>query len=232
MKIKHTIIGTLCLALVFLSAGTAQAQTTQQSKAELLKTISELRAEIRTLKAQIATGTTPSTVSQKRFRLNQEYGIGATNEEIMHLQKILATDSSIYPEGMVTGYFGPLTSKAVARLQTKYKLENRGMLTSETRDFINSILEAYGIQDGVVPSDFLTTGPSRIEIESEIKNGIREYKFKVRSDDDEDDEDEDSDESEDDEDEDDSEDDDEDEDEDDSDEDDDSDDDEDDEDED
>lgn len=194
MKIKHTIIGATCLALVFLSVGTAQAQTTtQQSKTELLKTISELRAEIRTLKAQIAEGVTPTTMAQKRFRLNQEFGIGASNEEIMQLQKILATDSSIYPEGMVTGYFGPLTLKAVARLQTKYKLENRGMLTDETRDFINTILEAHGVQDGTIPRDLLTTGPSRIEIESEIKNGILKYKFKIKSEDDDEDDDSDED---------------------------------------
>ena len=189
MRTKNIIIGAMCLAFAFAALGTAQAETTTQTtrtNVELLKTIEGLRAEIRILKAQIAGGPiASSTPAMKRFRLNQEFGIGASNDEIKQLQKILATDPSIYPEGMVTGYFGPLTSRAVARLQTKHKLENRGMLTSETRDFINSILEAYGIEDALIPADILTSGPSRVRIETEMKDGVLKYKFKIKSKDDE-----------------------------------------------
>ena len=32
----------------------------------------------------------------------------------------MASDKEIYPEGRVTGYFGPLTLKAVQRFQCKY----------------------------------------------------------------------------------------------------------------
>lgn len=190
MRTKNIIVGIMCFVFAFSAFNTAHAQTTQKTNAELIKTIEELRAEIRILKAQLNGNSATSTAAFKnKFRLNQEFGVGATSEEIKNLQKILATDPSIYPEGMVTGYFGPLTSKAVSRLQTKYQLENRGLLTSETRDFINSILEAYGIEDAIIPADFLTSGPARIKFETEVKDGKMKYKFKIKNDDDSDDED-------------------------------------------
>jgi hypothetical protein len=188
MTTKKTIAVALSFAFVFFVLETHAQAATQPTNAELIKTIQELRAEIRVLKAQLNDkNATTTTTTTNKLRLKQEYGIGATNEEIKILQKILATDASIYPEGMVTGYFGPLTAKAITRLQTKYKLENRGVLTAETRDFINSILEAHGIENAFIPADILKTGSSRVEIESEIKDGVRKLKFKIKDEDKEDD---------------------------------------------
>lgn len=45
------------------------------------------------------------------------------------MQKLLASDPAIYPEGKVTGYFGPLTRRAVERFQTKYGLVSSGSPT-------------------------------------------------------------------------------------------------------
>jgi|GEM_PF-619660 len=42
-----------------------------------------------------------------------------TNGEVTRLQTLLAKDSAIYPEGKVTGYFGPATLAAVKRFQLK-----------------------------------------------------------------------------------------------------------------
>lgn len=44
----------------------------------------------------------------------------ATGLEVSQLQQFLATDSAIYPEGLVTGYYGNLTKRAVQRWQIKY----------------------------------------------------------------------------------------------------------------
>ncbi len=40
-----------------------------------------------------------------------------TGGEVSELQKFLKSDPTIYPEGLVTGYFGPLTERAVQRFQ-------------------------------------------------------------------------------------------------------------------
>ncbi|MEK7649679.1 MAG: peptidoglycan-binding domain-containing protein [Patescibacteria group bacterium] len=61
---------------------------------------------------------------------------GSSGAEVVELQKILKTDSSIYPEGIVSGYFGTLTEKAVQRFQAKYGIVNKGDPVSTGYGFI------------------------------------------------------------------------------------------------
>lgn len=113
------------------------------------------------------------------------------------LQKILASDPTLYPEGLITGFYGSLTETAVKRFQAKLKLEQVGVVGPQTLAMINEILAAAGVT-GELPSDFLG---SRVKIEVEIKNGKQEIKIEVKcdssgtgnicNDDDEEDEDED-----------------------------------------
>ena len=51
---------------------------------------------------------------------------GMQNNDVKKLQEFLATDPSIYPEGLTTGYFGELTEKAVQRFQTKHNIVSSG----------------------------------------------------------------------------------------------------------
>ncbi|TSC67972.1 MAG: Pry3p [Parcubacteria group bacterium Gr01-1014_72] len=51
---------------------------------------------------------------------------GVTNEEVRRLQSILATDAALYPEGLVTGYFGSATQRAIERFQIKYQIVSSG----------------------------------------------------------------------------------------------------------
>lgn len=51
--------------------------------------------------------------------------IGETSPDVRRLQILLATDKSIYPEGITTGYYGQLTKAAIERFQLKY-----GVVTS------------------------------------------------------------------------------------------------------
>lgn len=45
---------------------------------------------------------------------------GMSGSEVTKLQTFLAQDSSIYPQGLITGYFGPLTTAAAKRFQERY----------------------------------------------------------------------------------------------------------------
>lgn len=45
---------------------------------------------------------------------------GSTGEDVRRLQTLLASDKTIYPEGITSGYFGPLTREAVEKFQLKY----------------------------------------------------------------------------------------------------------------
>jgi peptidoglycan hydrolase-like protein with peptidoglycan-binding domain len=46
--------------------------------------------------------------------------------QVSELQKFLAKDQEVYPEGLVTGYYGRLTEKAVQRWQAKYGVISSG----------------------------------------------------------------------------------------------------------
>jgi len=61
--------------------------------------------------------------------------------EVRYLQKVLALDPKIYPEGRVSGYFGPLTEAAVKRFQKKYGIRTTGEVGPLTRTKLN---ELYG----------------------------------------------------------------------------------------
>ncbi|HCC06361.1 TPA: hypothetical protein DEP94_03330 [Candidatus Nomurabacteria bacterium] len=51
---------------------------------------------------------------------------GQTNGNVTNLQTFFADNSAIYPEGLITGYFGGLTGAAVRRFQSTYNLVSSG----------------------------------------------------------------------------------------------------------
>lgn len=55
---------------------------------------------------------------------------GVRGEEVRQLQKLLAADKSLYPEGRITGYFGPATEQAIKRFQAKYGIVSSGTPTT------------------------------------------------------------------------------------------------------
>lgn len=54
------------------------------------------------------------------FSVNLKFGMQSS--DVYKLQQLLATDNEIYPEGIVSGYFGNLTLQAVQRFQLKYNV--------------------------------------------------------------------------------------------------------------
>ena len=66
--------------------------------------------------------------------------IGARGAEVTALQSYLATQTSFYPEGLVTGYYGSLTAAAVARFQTNYGLPAVGRVGPLTLAKLNAVV--------------------------------------------------------------------------------------------
>lgn len=64
---------------------------------------------------------------------------GMKNGQVTKLQRILARYPEIYPEGLITGYFGSATERAVERFQKKYGLEQVGYVGQKTRMLLNSL---------------------------------------------------------------------------------------------
>ncbi len=67
-----------------------------------------------------AVSTPPSFVFERRL------SVGSKNDDVENLQKFLSGDAELYPEGLVTGFFGPLTEKAIQRFQEKHSIATEG----------------------------------------------------------------------------------------------------------
>ncbi len=59
--------------------------------------------------------------------------LGSTGTNVSNIQTYLASDASIYPQGLVTGYYGSLTVQAVKNFQVRYGIVSSG--TAATTGF-------------------------------------------------------------------------------------------------
>ncbi len=76
--------------------------------------------------------------------VDSQLDLGESNSDVTHLQTFFAANSSIYPEGLVTGYFGGLTRASVIRFQAQYGFDQVGRVGPMTRDKINDLINAGG----------------------------------------------------------------------------------------
>lgn len=58
--------------------------------------------------------------------------IGSSGTSVRDLQTILKTDPTVYPQGLVTGYYGLATQQAIKNLQAKYGLPQTGVVDEAT----------------------------------------------------------------------------------------------------
>lgn len=113
----------VALALILPSIIFAQTAT---STPDLQALIKQLQAQVAELQAQIQSIKT-------ELRITRVLTQGATGDDVKQLQEFLKTVPGVYPEGLVTGYFGPLTKAAIQRFQEKQGIVNSG--SSETTGF-------------------------------------------------------------------------------------------------
>ena len=82
----------------------------------------------------------------------ENLGPGSSGDSVTTLQKLLSQDTKIYPEALVTGYYGTLTQKAVERFQCTHNVVCSGTVSSSgygfvgprTREVISSVFQSGG----------------------------------------------------------------------------------------
>ena len=73
-------------------------------------------------------------------------GIGDTGNDVRNLQIFLASNSLVYPQGLVTGYYGSLTANAVAQFQISQDISPVGVVGPITLARINALIaQGYGL---------------------------------------------------------------------------------------
>jgi peptidoglycan hydrolase-like protein with peptidoglycan-binding domain len=130
-KFKRIIAGMLMAGLMVPVASFAQTSNASSVSATLAQ-IQALQGQIAALQAQ-----QQQNVSTLLTLLKQ----GSRGDAVKTLQALLAADSSIYPEGNITGFFGPLTAAAVKRFQKNHGLEQVGHVGPKTLKKLNEFLE-------------------------------------------------------------------------------------------
>ncbi|MDO8523603.1 MAG: peptidoglycan-binding domain-containing protein, partial [bacterium] len=127
--------------------GTFRSQITASttSAADIQTLVTIFQTELQDLQNQLRSAITSEiqvtrpTLSGERFcqAFSQNMGRGSTDAtaggEVTKLQQLLAQDSSIYPEGLVTGFFGSATEGAVQRAQKEGSVVSAG--TPDTTGF-------------------------------------------------------------------------------------------------
>lgn len=132
-----------CIAIVFvgmcigvgMTPSSAHAQTTS-SVEDMLALIERLTQQIQELQEQLQ-----QARSDVYDVLKDGLVEGMSDDDIKRIQEVLATDPSIYPEGLTTGYFGTLTHAALKRFQERHELPATGVIDTDTQDLLEEYLK-------------------------------------------------------------------------------------------
>lgn len=192
-KINKIIFILLLVSVAIIPASFSNAQeATSTPNADLQGLINELTEQIALLQAVVDELKTKESITKEEFKdIKDSYKFirtlrkGATGEDVKELQEFLKQFTDIYPEGLVTGYFGPLTEKAVKNFQMKNEIVSSGDPSStgfgqvgpQTRNKLNDLiingagksgntppglLTAPGLQDKISTTTAKTTGPPEV----------------------------------------------------------------------
>lgn len=180
---KSTLATIFAFTLLLAGVGVTQAQSTSSNAAlsDLQAQIEQLQQRVQTLAEEVAnqqanlseriaqeeqeddspttsddfTATSLPEQASDVARMARQLSQGDRGPDVRQLQELLASNSQIYPEGLVTGYFGPLTSQAVTRLQQQLDIPTTGVVGSSTLQQVNTLLTEGAGQSGIIPPGLL-----------------------------------------------------------------------------
>lgn len=109
----------------------------------------------------------PSLVSAET--LYRQLEVGSRGTDVSSLQSFLASDASIYPSGLVTGYFGSLTKGGVMRFQSRNGISMVGRVGPQTLAVINAQM---GGGVGTNNSPFVEAAPAFTGLSTVSVNGL------------------------------------------------------------
>lgn len=132
-------------------------QTLQDQIAKLKAQIEALVLELEEIKQAEAEAEIKETEEEIKgtLKLLRQLKRGMSGDDVALLQEILATDPDVYPEALITGYFGKLTEKAVKKFQKIAGIEQVGVVGPKTLAKINELLEEGAGNSGKVPPGLL-----------------------------------------------------------------------------
>lgn len=130
MPYMRNLLRAIALFVVFTSipliSNAQSAEQLAQQAETLLQQIAALQAQLAAQSGGTTTGGTTVVGSAPCPNIGRVLKLGSTGDDVSRLQQFLAADPSIYPEGLVSGYYGSLTEAAVKRWQVKFNIVASG----------------------------------------------------------------------------------------------------------
>ena len=144
---QPVVTSTQTLTATSTANSIATGSSTETLEAELESLLTLFNSLLAQAKAR-GIALPPAAGTENPFASTLSFGMAGP--EITRLQEFLAEDSSLYPQGKVTGYFGMLTALAVERFQKKYGIVSSGTPTTtgygsvgpKTRAELNNLIDA------------------------------------------------------------------------------------------
>lgn len=124
------------------TSGTAVVTTSVSASVQaLLDQIKNLQTQLAALKAAQEQVVKAQVSVSQSLTLIRSLRQGMSGDDVKALQIALAADTTVYPEGAVTGYYGRLTSEAVKKFQKKYGIETVGFVGPKTLQKLNEEMD-------------------------------------------------------------------------------------------
>ncbi len=134
---------------------------------DLVKQIQDLQQQVSSIQSEfsnqpeIASSTAPKEAMPPKLTRNLYRG--SYGNDVRELQKFLSQDKKIYPERLITGYFGPLTEKALKKWQEKNGIKPAGIVGSKTiakfqeigKGMVQNLIEQDVGTFGIIPPGLL-----------------------------------------------------------------------------
>lgn len=106
--------------------------------------------------------------AQAADAITRQLEVGMTGSDVSALQTFLAQDVTLYPQGLVTGYFGYLTKAAVSNFQVRNGIDSVGRIGPVTLPIINAQM-ANGMNFG---TDISAPTISNVSVTTSSNNAI------------------------------------------------------------
>lgn len=142
---NYIVVLTLAVVLSGMVASPVLAQgVTTTSTTTMLETIQRLLQQVEELRKQLAA---------IQGELKSGLVEGMKDDDIKKIQELLATDPTVYPGGIVSGYYGPMTKEAIKRFQERHGLVMTGQVDEETKRLMQEYMKER--QNGTFPPGLL-----------------------------------------------------------------------------
>ena len=156
MKKLKIFLLILIVGLFFTNPTLAQTPISTDSLIlQLQQQVKALQEQLLKLQAEVSSTKTELEAVKTELKFTKILRLGVRGDEVTQLQEFLKQFPDIYPQGLVTGYFGPLTESAVKKFQEKNKIESIGVVGPKTISKLNELITEGAGKSDIIPPGLL-----------------------------------------------------------------------------